>query len=73
MLEQYLSERDMLIPVWNAADVGAEEGRVGLLGSPTKVLNVNFVVLESAESKTFVADESGVAQLMQELVQEYVL
>jgi electron transfer flavoprotein beta subunit len=72
-LQRYLTERDLLIPVWNAADVGADEGRVGLSGSPTKVLNVNFVVLESAESKAFAADQGGVAELMQELVQEYVL
>jgi electron transfer flavoprotein beta subunit len=72
-LQRYLTERDLLIPVWNAADVGADEGRVGLSGSPTKVLNVNFVVLESAESRAFAADQGGVAELMQELVQEYVL
>lgn len=72
-LENYLAERDLLIPVWSAADVGAEEERVGLAGSPTKVLKVEFVVLESAQSKTFAADEEGIQALMQELVREYVL
>jgi electron transfer flavoprotein beta subunit len=72
-LQQYLSERDLQIAVWSAADIGADEGRVGLSGSPTKVLKVDFVVLESAESKAFAADEVGVAALMQELVHEYVV
>jgi electron transfer flavoprotein beta subunit len=72
-LERYLAERDLLIPVWSASDVGAEEDRVGLPGSPTKVLKVDFVVLESAESKSFGADAEGAQALMQELVQEYVL
>jgi electron transfer flavoprotein beta subunit len=72
-LRRYLSERDLQIPAWSAADVGAEEVRVGLSGSPTKVLKVDFVVLESAESKSFAADEAGMAELVQELVQEYVL
>jgi electron transfer flavoprotein beta subunit len=72
-LQQYLSERHLQIAVWSAADIGADEGRVGLSGSPTKVLKVDFVVLESAESKAFAADEVGVAALMQELVHEYVV
>jgi electron transfer flavoprotein beta subunit len=72
-LERYLAERDLEIPVWSATDIGADYDRVGLSGSPTKVLKVDFVVLGSKESKAFGADESGVAALIQELVQEYVL
>jgi electron transfer flavoprotein beta subunit len=72
-LERYLAERDLQITVWSAADVGADEERVGLAGSPTKVLKVDFVVLESAESKAFGADAEGIQALMEELVEEYVL
>ncbi len=72
-LERYLAERDLQIEVWSGADVGVDYARVGLAGSPTKVLKVDFVVLGSKESKAFEADESGVAALMQELVKEYVL
>jgi len=63
-LDRYLSERDQKITVWSAADVGAEYDRVGLSGSPTKVLKVNFVVLESDDIKE---------ELVQELVQDYIL
>ncbi|MGD2206560.1 MAG: electron transfer flavoprotein subunit beta/FixA family protein [Anaerolineae bacterium] len=69
----YLAERGLEITVWSAADVGADLDRVGLSGSPTKVLNVDFVVLESKQSKAFDADPRGVTALMRELVQEYVL
>jgi electron transfer flavoprotein beta subunit len=72
-LDGYLAERGLQIPVWSAADVGADTSRVGLSGSPTKVLNVDFVVLESSGSQEFEASPQGVAALMQELVEEYIL
>ena len=72
-LAGYLAERGLQIQVWSGEDVGADYERVGLAGSPTKVLKVDFVVLESKESKAFDGDEPGVAALMQELVQEYIL
>ncbi len=72
-LEHYLAERQQKITVWSAADVQADYSRVGLTGSPTKVLNVDFVVLEGAGSKEFQANSEGIAELVQELVQEYVV
>ena len=72
-LDQYLAERGQRIEVWTGSDVGLDYGRVGLAGSPTKVLKVDFVVLDSKESKAFEPDLEGVSTLMQELVAEYVL
>jgi electron transfer flavoprotein beta subunit len=72
-LDHYLAERGLRIPVWSAADVGADTSRVGLSGSPTKVLNVDFVVLESSGSREFEASPEGISALMQELVEEYIL
>ena len=54
-LEAYLAEHDLKIPVWTAEDIGATEGSIGLAGSPTQVHKINFVVLESTESKTISA------------------
>jgi electron transfer flavoprotein beta subunit len=71
-LDRYLAERDQRITVWNAADVGADYGRVGLAGSPTKVLKVNSVVLEAGGSREFEANPEGVSALVQELVQDYL-
>jgi electron transfer flavoprotein beta subunit len=72
-LDRYLAERGQRIEVWSGSDVGLDYGRVGLAGSPTKVLKVDFVVLESKENKAFEPSPEGVGALMQELVEEYVL
>ncbi len=72
-LDQYLAERDLRIPAWTAADVGAEVELLGLSGSPTKVLKVNYVVLESTESKELEASPEGISTLIQELVEDYIL
>ena len=71
-LDRYLSERNLKIPVWTAADIGAGEERLGLAGSPTKVLKIDYVVLESGESKEVPASPEGVSALVQELAQDHV-
>ena len=72
-LDAYLTEHKLKIPLWTADDIGADAENLGLNGSPTQVHKVNFVVLESAESKQITADEAGIAALMQELVKEYIV
>jgi electron transfer flavoprotein beta subunit len=72
-LDRYLAERDLKITVWSGADVGVDYDKVGLGGSPTKVLKVDSVVLETSGSKEFSADLDGVSTLVQELVQDYIL
>ena len=70
-LDAYLVTHDLKIPVWSAEDIGATEGSIGLAGSPTQVHKVNFVVLESTESKTIPANAEGIAAMIAELVHEY--
>jgi len=72
-LDAYLDERGLKITVWTADDIDVDEARLGLSGSPTKVLKVDYVVLKTADSKDVAADESGIAELMHELVQDYIL
>jgi electron transfer flavoprotein beta subunit len=72
-LEAYLTARDLKIQVWTAADIGAAEELVGLAGSPTQVHKINFVVLESTESKTVPATPDGIAAMIAELVHEYIV
>ena len=72
-LDRYLAERGLKIPVWSAADIGADYGKVGLSGSPTKVLKVDYVVLEGSGSKEFEASSKGVSELLRELVQDYIV
>jgi electron transfer flavoprotein beta subunit len=72
-LEAYLAEYHLHIPVWTADDLGADPDRLGLAGSPTQVYKVNYVVLETLESKEISANAEGIAALMQELVKEYIV
>ncbi len=72
-LDRYLADREQQITVWSGADVGADYSRVGLSGSPTKVLKVDFVTLESSGSKEVADSPEGLSVLVQELVQDYIL
>jgi electron transfer flavoprotein beta subunit len=72
-LEAYLVKHDLKIPVWSAEDIGATEGSIGLAGSPTQVHKVNFVVLESTESKTISPTPEAIAAMVAELVHEYIV
>jgi electron transfer flavoprotein beta subunit len=72
-IEAYLAERNLKIEVWTADDVDADQDKLGLAGSPTQVYKVNFVVLESMESKEISANAEGIAAMIEELIQEYIV
>jgi electron transfer flavoprotein beta subunit len=72
-LDSYLAERGQKITVWSADDVGAELDRVGLSGSPTKVLKVDFVTLAADDTKEIDASQEGLAELVEELARDYIL
>jgi electron transfer flavoprotein beta subunit len=72
-LERFLSERNLRIPVWTAADLNVDEAQLGLGGSPTQVYKVNYVVLETAESKEVAPTPEGIRALIEELVKEYIV
>jgi electron transfer flavoprotein beta subunit len=72
-LDAYLAEREQRIPVWTATDIGADEERLGLAGSPTNVLRIDSVVLETTESKQVQATSEGISVLIRDLVQDYIL
>jgi electron transfer flavoprotein beta subunit len=72
-LDTYLAERGQRIAVWSGADVGIDYDRVGLSGSPTKVLEVEYVVLEAEGSQKVEPSAEGLSALMEELVGDYIL
>jgi electron transfer flavoprotein beta subunit len=72
-LEGHLKERNLQIFTWSAADLEVDEAQIGLGGSPTQVYKVNFVVLESTESKDVSPTQEGIKALIQELIQEYIV
>jgi electron transfer flavoprotein beta subunit len=72
-LENHLVEHNLKITVWSAADLNVDEAQLGLGGSPTQVHKINFVVLETTESKDIPATPEGIQALIQELIKEYIV
>ncbi|MFZ2095089.1 MAG: electron transfer flavoprotein subunit beta/FixA family protein [Anaerolineales bacterium] len=72
-LGKYLNERKLNIEVWTAGDLKVDEKGLGLAGSPTQVYKVNYVVLETTDSKEIQPTPEGIKALIAELVQEYIV
>ena len=68
-----LQGRGLLIPVWGPADLQADVARCGAAGSPTKVKNIESIVLVAGEHKKVEPTKQGVGALMHELVEDHVL
>jgi len=71
--DTYLDEHNLKITVWSAADLQVDDTQIGLAGSPTQVYKVNFVVLESTDSKEVPPTPEGIQAMIQELIQEYIV
>ena len=72
-LDAYLGEHGLRITQWSAADIGAEAARLGLAGSPTKVLQVGYVGPGARVGKAVSANDEGLTGLIYELVADYIL
>jgi electron transfer flavoprotein beta subunit len=58
---------------WDADAIGAEEGIIGLRGSPTRVKDIESVVLAQGETRLVEPSADGVTALVHELVEEHIL
>ena len=58
---------------WDHAVVDAERDLVGLRGSPTRVKEIESVVLAQSEARMVEATEDGIAELVHELIEEHIL
>ncbi|MEE4276123.1 MAG: hypothetical protein V2J16_09710, partial [Thermoleophilia bacterium] len=58
---------------WDHAAVDAERDLVGLRGSPTRVKEIESVVLAQSEARMVEPTEDGIAELVQELIEEHIL
>ena len=72
-LSVYLQKNKLDIEVWTADDLEIVPASLGLTGSPTQVYKVNYVVLETMESKDIQPTAEGIRALIEELVQEYIV
>ena len=68
-----LEAKGLLITELSAAAAGADVERIGLKGSPTKVKNIQSVVLTAGEAKSVEPTESGIAELIHELISDHTL
>jgi electron transfer flavoprotein beta subunit len=58
---------------WDADAIDAQEGTIGLRGSPTRVKDIESVVLAQAQARLVEPTAEGVAALVRELVDEHIL
>ena len=68
-----LADRGLLIEQWDLDHIGADLGRCGVAGSPTKVFRIQSIVLKKEGYSEIPASEEGVRKLVQELVVERTL
>ncbi len=72
-LAEFMSQKKLGIEVWTSADLQVNETDLGLAGSPTQVYKINYVVLETTDSKEIQPTAEGIQALIAELVQEYIV
>lgn len=58
---------------WDHAAIGADRELVGLRGSPTRVKEIESVVLAQSEARMVEPTEEGIAELVRELIEEHIL
>lgn len=61
------------ITEWNVGDIDADARQLGLLGSPTKVKQIENVVFQAKESRKLTASDEDINSLMVELISSHTL
>ena len=68
-----LKNRHLEVPVWTADDVNPEFDRLGLSGSPTKVKNVDSVVLTQKDNIRVENTQESLNDLISNLVTNHII
>lgn len=71
--EYEIDDSHVVIKTWGHEDVGADPVQCGLSGSPTKVKNIDSVVLEAGEFKNIANSKAGLEELVKELMDEHII
>ncbi len=58
---------------WDHEALEADREALGLRGSPTRVKEIESVVLAQSEARMVEPDEAGVNTLVHELIEEHIL
>lgn len=72
-IKNELAGKGLLIEEYNAAAIGADPQRIGFTGSPTKVKQVQSVILTAGDAKEVPATADGISELMHELISDHTL
>ncbi len=71
--EENLKTKNLWIHEWNNSDIKADPERIGLKGSPTKVKNIQSVILTGSGFKKVEPSEAGISALIHELIEDHTL
>ncbi len=72
-LQEKYAAKGLRINEWSASDVDADPQRIGFAGSPTKVKQIQSVVLTAGDYRAVEASERGVSNLVKELIEDHTL
>ena len=67
------AKRYLKINEWNVGNIDADPQQLGLLGSPTKVKQIENVVFQAKESRRLTASDGDIDSLMVELISSHTL
>jgi len=67
-----IKKKNTEIPMWTADDLNPDFERLGLKGSPTKVKNIENVVLAKKESIAVSSDDAGIKGLIEDLTAAHI-
>lgn len=71
---QLVESKDYLkIVEWNVGDIDADPAQLGMLGSPTKVKQIENVVFQAKESRKLTVSDADINSLMVELIAGHTL
>ena len=68
-----LEAKGLLIPEWDAATVDADPEQCGFAGSPTRVKEIDRVVLQSTDHESVEPTKAGLAALMRTLAEDHII
>jgi len=67
------SRPNVRITEWGTEAVGADTEQLGLSGSPTKVKEIDNVILQSKETKQLTSSDRDIEALVKELLESHTI
>jgi electron transfer flavoprotein beta subunit len=71
--KRLMAYKNAEVTIWSAADIDAEDDRLGLSGSPTKVKKIDSVVLTHKDNITIEPTDDKIDGLVKELINAHII